>query len=330
MTLSFIRVFFLMISGIVGYYIGMLLFEPLLGAEIGLLSALLLIFLETRLRRVSVRGLSSMVFGLLLGVFMAKLLADVIEMSQPGPFIMSVTRIVLTVMFSYLGAVMALRGKDEFNIIIPYVRFRRQDVKEGIILLDTSAIIDGRIADIYKLNFLIGRLVVPRFVLQEMQRLADSSDDIKRQRGRRGLELLRLMQNDPKVDVHIHEDDMVDEQDVDAKLVSLAKVMDARVCTTDFNLSQSASLRDIEILNVNELANAVKSVIFIGEELKIKLVKEGKEPTQAVGYLDDGTMVVVSDGRRLIGQLVKTTVTSVLQTQSGKMIFAKTASTAKE
>jgi len=325
MTLSFIRAFFLIVSGVLGYYVGSLLFEPMVGTEIGLLSALLLIFLESRLRRVSVRGLSSMVFGLLLGLFMAKLLSDVIGLLNLGDFLNSVIRVILTVVFSYLGAVMALRGKDEFNIIIPYVRFRRQDVKEGIILLDTSAIIDGRIADIYKLNFLIGRLVVPRFVLQEMQRLADSSDDIKRQRGRRGLELLRLMQEDPKVDVHIHEDEMIDEQDVDAKLVSLAKIMDARVCTTDFNLSQSASLRDIEILNVNELANAVKSVIFIGEELKIKLVKEGKEPTQAVGYLEDGTMVVVSDGRKNIGQLVKTTVTSVLQTQSGKMIFAKTA-----
>jgi uncharacterized protein YacL len=324
MTLSFIRVFFLIISGVVGYYVGLLINYPTLGLQTGLLAGLLLIFVESRLRRVSVRGLSSMVFGLLLGVFMAKLLSDIISLLPLGDFYLSVSRVVLTVVFSYLGAVMALRGKDEFNIIIPYVRFRRQDVKEGIILLDTSAIIDGRIADIYKLNFLIGRLVVPRFVLEELQKLADSGDDIKRQRGRRGLDLLRLMQNDPKVDVHIHEDEMAEAGAVDIKLVSLAKLMDARICTTDFNLGQTASLQNIDVLNVNELANAVKSVIFIGEEIDIKLVKEGKESNQAIGYLDDGTMVVVTDGRKKIGQNVGAVVTSVLQTQTGKMIFAKT------
>ena len=323
MTLSFIRAFFLIISGAVGYYVGKLVNYPTLGTQIGFLSGLMLIFIESRLRRVSVRGLSSMVFGLLLGVFMAKLLSDIISLLPLGDFYLSVSRVVLTVVFSYLGAVMALRGKDEFNIIIPYVRFRRQDVKEGIILLDTSAIIDGRIADIYKLNFLIGRLVVPRFVLEELQKLADSSDDIKRQRGRRGLELLRLMQNDPKVDVHVHEDEMADVGAVDIKLVSLAKLMDARICTTDFNLGQTASLQNIDVLNVNELANSVKSVIFIGEEITIKLIKEGKEASQAVGYLDDGTMVVVTDGRKKIGQNVTTVVTSVLQTQTGKMIFAR-------
>jgi len=323
MTLSFIRAFFLIISGVVGYYVGELLFQPLFGLQVGLLSGLLLIFVESRLRRVSVRGLSSVVFGLLLGVFMAKLLSDIISLLPLGEFILSVARVALTVIFSYLGAVMALRGKDEFNIIIPYVRFRRQDVKEGIILLDTSAIIDGRISDIYKLNFLIGRLVVPRFVLQELQKLADSSDDIKRQRGRRGLELLKFMQNDPKVDVHIHEDEMTEVGEVDAKLVSLAKLMDARICTTDFNLAQTASLQTIEVLNVNELANSVKSVVFIGEELDVKLTKDGKEANQAVGYMDDGTMVVVSDAKRFVGQNVHAVVTSVLQTQSGKMIFAK-------
>jgi len=323
MTLSFIRAFFLILSGVLGYYVGFLKNQPVFGLQIGLLSGLFLIFVESRLRRVSVRGLSSMVFGLLLGVFMAKLLSDILTLVELDEFVLSVSRVVLTIMFSYLGAVMALRGKDEFNIIIPYVRFRRQDVKEGIILLDTSAIIDGRIADIYKLNFLIGRLVVPRFVLQEIQTLADSSDDIKRQRGRRGLELLRMMQNDPKVDVHIHEDEMREEGAVDIKLVSLAKIMDARICTTDFNLGQTASLQNIDVLNVNELASSVKSVVFIGEEMKIKLIKEGKESNQAVGYLEDGTMVVVGDGRKQIGQTVTAVVTSVLQTQSGKMIFAK-------
>lgn len=323
MTLSFIRVFFLIMSGVVGYYVGSLLQQPAPGATIGLLCGLLLIFIEMSMRRVSVRGLSSMVFGLLLGVFMAKLLADILSLIPLGDFVHSVSRVILTLVFSYLGAVMALRGKDEFNIIIPYVKFRRQDVKDGVVLLDTSAIIDGRITDIYKTNFLVGRLVVPRFVLHEMQALADSGDDIKRERGRRGLELLRLMQEDPKMDVHIHEDDLTGSEPVDSKLIRLAKMMDARICTTDFNLGRTATLQGIDILNVNELVQAVKSVLFTGDKIEVKLIKEGKEAHQAVGYMDDGTMIVVSDAREMIGREVRVGVTSVLQTQSGKMIFAK-------
>ncbi|HNV24268.1 MAG TPA: twitching motility protein PilT, partial [Candidatus Omnitrophota bacterium] len=183
MTIAFIRALFIMISSVVGYYIGFLLRQPILGAQIGCLSGLFLIFLEQSLSKISVRGLSSMVFGLLLGVFMAKLLADILSLLPLGAFVLSVSRIVLTLIFSYLGAVMALRGKDEFNVIIPYVRFQRHSMREQVILLDTSAIIDGRIMNIYKTNFISGRLVIPKFVLMELQRLADSEDDIKRQRG---------------------------------------------------------------------------------------------------------------------------------------------------
>jgi len=323
MTLSFIRVFFLIMSGVVGYYVGSLLLTPIPGAAIGCMSGLLLIVVEMSMRRVSVRGLSSMVFGLLLGVFMAKLLSDILSLIPLGDFVHSVSRVILTLVFSYLGAVMALRGKDEFNIIIPYVKFRRQDVKDGVVLLDTSAIIDGRISDIYKTNFLVGRLVVPRFVLHELQALADSSDDIKRERGRRGLELLRIMQEDPKMDLHIHEDDLTGSEPVDSKLIRLAKMMDARICTTDFNLGRTAALQGIDILNVNELVQAVKSVLFTGDKIDVKLIKEGKEAHQAIGYMDDGTMIVVSDARDMIGREVRVGVTSVLQTQAGKMIFAR-------
>lgn len=323
MTLSFIRSFFLIIFGVVGYYVGALLQAPIFGAQIGFLSGLLLIFIEMKLQRVSVRGLSSMVFGLLLGVLLAKLLSRILMLLPLSIFVQSISEIVLTVVFSYLGAVMALRGKDEFNIIIPYVRFKRQDVGEAIVLLDTSVIIDGRIVDIYKTRFLSGRLVVPRCVLQELQALADSADDIKRQRGRRGLELLQSMQNDPKMDIRVHEDDLRGAESVDSKLMNLAKAMDAKICTTDFNLSQTASLQGIEMLNLNELVNAIKTLISAGDQMEIKLLKEGKESGQAIGYLDDGTMVVVSDGRNQIGEKVNVMVTSVLQTQAGKMIFAK-------
>ena len=323
MTLLFIRIFFLIISGIVGYQIGGIYQEPLMGVGLGSLCALFLIGVEASLRRVSVRGLSSMVFGLLLGVFMAKLVSDILALLPLGDSLQALLRVIFTLIFSYLGAVMALRGKDEFNIIIPYVRFKRQDLRDGVILLDTSAIIDGRIADIYKTNFLTGRLVVPRFVLNELQRISDSDDMIKRQRGRRGMEILRSMQKDSDMDVRIQEEDMAGDQDVDIKLVRLAKVMEARVCTVDFNLNRIATIQGVEILNLNELVNAVKSVVFPGEVMEVRLIKEGKEVEQAVAYMDDGTMIVVSDARRLIGQKVKVNVSSVLQTQAGRMIFAK-------
>ena len=323
MTLLFIRIFFLIISGVIGYQIGVINQHPLIGVTACLLGGALLILVEATLKQVSVRGLSSMVFGLLLGIFMANLVSDIISLLPLGNVIKPILRVILTLSFSYLGAVMALRGKDEFNLIIPYVRFKRQELKDGVVILDTSAIIDGRVGDIFKTGFLGGRLVVPRFVLHELQRLADSEDEIKRQRGRRGMEILKNMQKDPAADVHIHEDDFGGSEAVDLKLVKLAKLMDARICTTDFNLSRISSIQGIEMLNVNDLVNAVKPVVFTGEELEIRLMKEGKEANQAIGYLEDGTMVVVSDGRRALGQTVKVYVTSALQTQAGRMIFAK-------
>lgn len=333
MTLSFIRCFFVIISGLVGYYIGNLLaFQdplkdldhlPVLGAQIGCVSGLILIFIERQLQRVSVRGLSSVVFGLILGVFMAKLISNILALLPLNDFILSVSEITLTLVFSYIGAVMALRGKDEFNIIIPYVRFKRQDVRDSVILLDTSAIIDGRIADVQKTHFISGRLVVPRSVLAELQSLADSADDNKRQKGRRGLDILQAMQNDPKTHIHIHEDEISSNMTVDSKLMQLAKVMDGSICTTDYNLGQTATVQGIEVLNINELASAVKSAVFTGDEVSISLIKEGKENDQAVGYLEDGTMVVVSGAKKYIGEEVRIKVTSVLQTQAGRMVFAK-------
>jgi uncharacterized protein YacL len=323
MTLRFIRIFFLVLSGMIGLYLGDIAGNALRGAQIGLLCGLVLIFLEQRMHRVSVRGLSSMVFGLLLGVFMAKLIADILSLLTIDEAIKSSIRVILTLVFSYLGAVMALRGKDEFSIIIPYIRFRRQDVKEEPVLLDTSAIIDGRIADIYRSRFLSGRLVVPQFVLLELQRLADSDNDIKRKKGRRGLEMLKTLRDQLQSDLHVHESEFDQDKNVDNNIVHLAKAMDAQVCTTDGNLERIATLQGVEVLNIHQLVNAVKSVVLIGEELDVKLVREGKEHHQAVAHLEDGTMVVVSDARDLIGQSVKVLVTSILQTQSGKVIFAR-------
>lgn len=323
MTLLFIRIFFLVLSSTAGYLIGNIYQQEIPGLLIGLLSGTFLVLVEAMLKRVSVRGLSSVVCGLLFGIIMAKLVADILALLPLGAEFHSSLRVVLTLIFSYLGAVIALRGKDEFNLIIPYVRFRRTDLKEGVVLLDTSAIIDGRVADICHSRFLAGRLVVPRFVLHELQRLADSQDDLKRQRGRRGLEILRNMQKDPALDIRVHDDDLSGEREVDLKLVKLAKVMEARLCTLDFNLSRMAAIQGVDVLNVNDLISSVRPVVFSGEVIELHVSKEGKEESQGVGYLEDGTMVVVTDGRRYIGRKIRVSVTSVLQTQAGRMIFAR-------
>lgn len=323
MNLLLARILFVVGSMIIGFQTLSPRGEGTLGILLGTASALIMILLEIGLRKVSVSGLSSAVFGLILGLIMAKLVGDAFSLAPLGENTLNTIRVTLTMIFCYLGMVMALRGKDEFNIIIPYVRLRRQDQSEDVSLLDTSVIIDGRIVDICKTKFLGGKIIIPRFVLKELQQIADSTDGMKRQRGRRGLEMLHTIQKEAGVDIAIHEEDFPEISEVDAKLVKLAKLLSAKILTVDFNLNRIATIQGIKVLNINELANAIKPVVFPGEEMKIKLIKEGKEHNQAVGYLDDGTMVVVEDARRFIGQEVRVAVTSVLQTQAGRMIFTK-------
>jgi uncharacterized protein YacL len=199
----------------------------------------------------------------------------------------------------------------------------RQDEREDVILLDTSVIIDGRIADILDTRFVEGRIVIPRFVLRELQQIADSQDTLKRNRGRRGLDILNRIQKNSKLNVRIQEEDFPEIRDVDAKLVKLAQLVSGKVVTNDFNLNKIAELQGVTVLNINELAGALRPVVLPGELMDVRISKEGKEYNQGVGYLDDGTMVVVDNTRHLIGQIVKVAVTSVLQTSAGRMIFAK-------
>jgi len=325
MNLLSVRILFMISGMIIGYQslapkgVG----ASILGVLIGAVASLVIILLEFGMRKVSMRGLSSSVFGLILGLIMAKLVTDafsLVAISDPN---LSFVRVTLTLVFCYLGMVIGLRGKDEFNIIIPYVKLRRQDQTEEVTLVDTSVIVDGRIVDICKTKFIDGKLVIPRFVLRELQQIADSTDPMKRQRGRRGLETLQTLQKEPGLDITLHEEDFPETGEVDAKLVKLAKLMEAKIMTVDFNLNRVASIQGIKVLNINELANALKPVVFPGERMQLKLIKEGKEYNQAIGYLDDGTMVVVEEARRLIGHDVKVVVTSVLQTQAGRMIFTK-------
>lgn len=328
MDLRFVRFGFLVISALLGsQLLGMawdwsLALRVLVGAGAG--ACLILIeALIHRIGRVSVRGFSAAVFGLLFGLIMAKLVSDAITLIPLDPGTIATTRVVLTWAFCYLGMAMALRGRDEFSVIIPYVRLVRHDRGEDSRLVDTSAIIDGRLLDLCRTRFVEGRLVVPRFVLKELQAVADSSDSLKRNRGRRGLEVLKQLQQIPGIDVKIHEEDLPGIPDTDAKLVKLAQVLGVPIITNDYNLNKVAELERVGVLNVNELAQALRSMVLPGETVEIKPIKEGKEHHQAVGYLDDGTMVVVENGRSFIGQTVRGLVTSVLQTAAGRMVFVR-------
>jgi uncharacterized protein YacL len=321
MNLISLRILFIIASTLAGYQT--VTGNPMFGAAIGAVISVVIVAMELGMRSVSVRGLSSSVFGLILGLIMAKLVSDAFNLLPIPKESIAISRMILTLVFCYLGMVIGLRGKDEFNLIIPYVRLRRQDQNEELTLLDTSVIIDGRITDILKTKFLEGKIIVPKFVLKELQQIADSTDPIKRQRGRRGLEILNSIQKETGVNLTLHDDDVPDIKEVDAKLVKLAQLLEAKIMTVDFNLNHVASFQGVKVLNINELANALKPVVFPGEQMSLKLLKEGKEYNQAVGYLDDGTMVVVEDARKLIGQEVKVAVTSVLQTPAGRMIFTK-------
>jgi uncharacterized protein YacL len=294
-------------------------FAPVIGIGLGVLLGLLIIALELTSKRVSIKGLSAAVFGIVFGILFARLIIEVFKLMNVPEDVNGV----LIVIFAYLGMVMALRGRDEFSIIIPYVKLRREDQREEIIVLDTSVIIDGRIADICHTKFIEGKLIIPRFVLKELQQIADSADPIKRNRGRRGLDMLNKIRKSGHMEVTIHEEDLPEIRDVDAKLIKLAKMLNAKVFTNDYNLNKIAELQGVSVLNINELANALKPVVIPGELMEAKIVKEGKEYNQAVAYLDDGTMVVIDNARNLIGQTVKVIVTSVLQTAAGRMIFAK-------
>jgi len=328
MTIFFVRSFFALISMLVGYQIGALLGTPdsnaaLTGLGVGFVISICIILVERGLRRISVRGLSSAVFGLIFGLLAAKLLTDAVMLLPVDEATARTTRVIFSLVLCYLGMIVAIRGRDEFNLIIPYVKFKRQDQAQENILLDTSVIIDGRIIDLCQTKFIEGRLVIPRFVLKELQQIADSSDALKRNRGRRGLDILNKIQKLERVVVRIHDEDFPEIKEVDAKLVKMAKVLDAKIFTNDYNLNKVAELEGVTVLNINELSNALKPVVLPGEVMEVKIVKEGKELNQGVAYLDDGTMVVVEEARRLIGQTLTVAVTSVLQTSAGRMIFGK-------
>jgi uncharacterized protein YacL len=233
-------------------------------------------------------------------------------------------RLSLFLSFGYIGMVLAMRSnKEDFSLIIPYVRFAPRNPPDALLLLDTSVIIDGRIADLIEAGFIEGLLIVPRFVLKELQQIADSNDALKRARGRRGLEMLNRLQRNARLEVKIHDGDFPEEKEVDAKLVHLARNLGAKLYTNDYNLGKIAELQSVKCVNLHELAKSLKSVLLPGETLNLRLVREGKDKGQGVGYLPDGTMVVVNNAQSLIGQQAEVQVQSLLQTGAGVIVFAE-------
>ncbi len=322
------RIFLLVLCTAAGYAVSQVRPEMLDGGvwwtAIGFGFGGVLIALDEMLKGISLRAFSAMTFGMLLG----SLIAWMVDQSQLFVYVDErparwLIRLCLFIGFSYLGMVLALRSnKEDFSLIIPYVRFASQSKPDELLLLDTSVIIDGRIADLIETRFLEGTIVVPRFVLRELQQIADSNDGIRRARGRRGLEVLGRIQRSPRTDVKIHEGDIPDEQEVDAKLVRLAKVLGAKLFTNDYNLGKIAELQSVRLVNMNEIAAAMKKAVLPGETYSLRLVREGKDKGQGIGYLPDGTMVVVNHAHEMVGQQVDVQVLSLIHTGAGVMVFA--------
>jgi uncharacterized protein YacL len=293
-------------------------------AGIGVLFGLAIVLFEWRLRMMSLKRLIGAAIGSVLGIMGAYLFALVIQHSiSPGPT-QSFLMLMVMLLMAYVGLVVGANKGDLLNLAALGGIFGGEKLsKKSYKILDTSVIIDGRIADIAETGFLDGILVIPQFVLRELQLVADSADSLKRNRGRRGLDILQRLQKVASLNIQIVEDDFPAVREVDLKLIELAKLYEGKIVTNDFNLNKVAQLQGVEVLNINELANALKPIVLPGETMKVFILKEGKEYNQGVAYLDDGTMVVVDNARKMIGKNVDISVTSVLQTTAGKMIFGK-------
>jgi len=298
----------------------------------GIFMSLGAFFIDILTPKKSLAGLAGVFFALLVGLVLSWGLSHVVEMVNEIYYVgltdtaLQAIKWIMGICITYLVITVVMRTKDDVRFVIPYVEFAKQTKGARPVVVDTSAIIDGRIADLCQSKLLDAPLVIPRFVLNELQLIADSSDKLKRTRGRRGLDILNKMQTDPAIDVEI--EDIVDSEveelkGVDQKLVAFAKICNGRLCTTDYNLSKVAQVRGVDVVNVNDLANMLKTVALPGEGMKVRIIKPGEEQDQGVGYLDDGTMIVVEGARDKIGRDIMISITSSLQTSAGKMIFGK-------
>ena len=325
LTVNLLRVLFVTFcTAIGGIVTGEIQGKAIPGILIGAVFALAIVLVDRLLKGFSLRAFSSATFGLLLGLLFANLLMASQILRYQSETTQWAVRLVVYCAFAYLGMMLAMRSsRDEFSLIIPYVRFARETTQHEPLIVDTNVIIDGRIADLCATGFLSRSLIVPRFVLGELQTLADSRDPIKRERGRRGLEILNQLQRSREVELTIHDTTGDADLATDARLVRTAKLLQARLLTNDTALCQVARLQQVQTLNLSDLARALRPAVAAGDELELSLVKEGRESHQAVGYLPDGTMIVVNHARPQLGKVATVVVSSALQTGAGRLIFAE-------
>jgi len=291
-----------------------------------------IIALDVAIRRKQLATISSVYFGLIVGLFMTYVAGLALTplfpdptVNKMAPLVRGHVQVVLAVVLCYVCISLLIQTKDDFRFIIPYVEFSKEVKGSKPCILDTSVVIDGRIADVMETHLFDGQLIMPKFVISELQGIADSSDRLRRSRGRRGLDILNRLRTNPAIDVQIFDRDLPEfaGQPVDLKLVALAKHLKGKLITNDYNLNKVARLHDVAVINLNDVANALKPVFLPGEHVEVRIIKPGEEPGQGVGYLEDGTMVVVESGRDYINKSIMISVTSVLQTSAGRMVFGR-------
>lgn len=328
--LNVVRMFFLLMAGFVGALVAMGVATHIwwFGTLLGLGFASMVIVLDVMLRHLTFRSFSHGTFGLLVGLLCAWLVTRIgvfeTEWLQQFPLAGSIFNLAIFLGFGFIGVMLALRSKrEEFSLLIPYVRFRQDSLQDLPTLLDTNIIIDGRLPGICAAGFLGGALVVPRFVLDELQKMAESSDELRRSRGRRGLDSLNSMKSTEGIEIAIRDESFEQGLTSESKMVQLADLMGARILTNDANLGKMARLKGVSVLNLNELSLALKPIVSPGDELALELVKGGKDEHQAVGYLPDGTMIVVNQAKRFIGTTQNVVVAGAVQTSAGRLIFAE-------
>jgi uncharacterized protein YacL len=330
MGILILRIVLVALAVLCGAHIRPLSLEPLdlTGLFIGAAAAALIVGLEYLLRGLEINVLVGGLAGLLAGGAAAAVVVALLPLADLTGLPGFAIRGIVALLFAYTGMALGAARGERFSLAGLRAAWSASAQQQNYKILDTSVIIDGRIADVCETGFLDGTLVVPQFILRELQYIADSQDPLKRNRGRKGLDILQRIKKGPDVKVLISENDFPEIKDVDMKLIELAKQLNGKIITNDFNLNKVADLRGVQVLNVNVLANSLKPVVLPGEAMKVFILKEGKEANQGVGYLDDGTMVVVDNAKRYIGRNIDITVTSVLQTTAGKMFFGKSDTTA--
>jgi uncharacterized protein YacL len=319
-----VRMLFVLGLAAASYHLRPFQLESLPSAVLGAVLGVLVVILEARLERASLKKLIGAGVGSILGILAALMVSHLLNLTLIEEKSLSFIQVALLMLLGYVGLILGANKGDLLNLAaLGGIFSGERPAKKSFKIMDTSVIIDGRIADVCETGFIDGALVIPQFVLRELQLVADSSDAMKRNRGRRGLDILQRIQKMTTVTVQIVEDDFPNVREVDMKLIELAKVYEGKIVTNDFNLNKVAQLQGLPVLNINDLANALKPVVLPGEIMRVFILKEGKEYNQGVAYLDDGTMVVVDNAKKMISKTIDVAVTSVLQTTAGKMIFGK-------